>query len=391
MDKHYLLYFGSIFLWAEVDQPSDGIGNSMSPSSSFKTAITHDIARLRKADFKKDGKSVVWTISGNFRRVADTPIWLYQHGTHVNCSVAKYLNFKDMCAVTSHICDDLPKCTNPNHDRLEPFFHDNCGLKKVYTSLTSSQDVERKAYAERQLRKVTQVFDGHISDNETPFFSNGIAELRPSQYSENVWSKRLTYALKEFLPHDLRDKVNYTAEDEPYFGMRQVLKSKIPNESYLLSCYIFKGASDITIKNEPITVTVDDANDEDTTSTSGEECSIENGKQSDAISSSMPSKIGEVLAAMHISLVQKVYKMFLCKLAKAKGKTEVTTHGLYINKSLGSYVCTLTIPIIQVQVEQNQQDFMKISVEDLTLGHMGKEQLCFSLEKMLRRSMHLVP
>lgn len=43
----------------------------------------------------------------------------------------------------------------------------------------------------------------------------------------------------------------------------------------------------------------------------GKNIFIENGKQSDLVGVSMPLKIGEVLAAMHISLVQRVVKMFL--------------------------------------------------------------------------------
>lgn len=46
---------------------------------------------------------------------------------------------------------------------------------------------------------------------------------------------------------------------------------------------------------------------EDAGQTSGEECSMENGKQSDPTGLSMPPKLGEVLAAMHISLVLKMF------------------------------------------------------------------------------------
>ena len=32
MDRHHLLYFGTVFLWAEVDLPSGTVGNQIDPS-----------------------------------------------------------------------------------------------------------------------------------------------------------------------------------------------------------------------------------------------------------------------------------------------------------------------------------------------------------------------
>lgn len=83
-------------------------------------------------------------------------------------------------------------------------------------------------------------------------FSPGAVDLRPSQFTENVWSKRLTLALAEFLPEDLGSQVRYTAEDGPSFAYKQFLKSGIPSEAYLLFCYLFRGASDVNIKNKPL-------------------------------------------------------------------------------------------------------------------------------------------
>ena len=98
-NKQYLLYFGSVFLWSEVEAVP-GIGHFMEPPKVLKDEISMDIAVLRSARFldKKKG-SISWTITGRFVQVPDTNMWLYQHSNHVNCSVAMYENFLSMCKV----------------------------------------------------------------------------------------------------------------------------------------------------------------------------------------------------------------------------------------------------------------------------------------------------
>lgn len=100
----------------------------------------------------------------------------------------------------------------------------------------------------------------------------------------------------------------------------------------------------------------------------------------------MPPKVGEVLAAMHISLIQKIVRMFKGKPRKAVATTEVETHGMYIHKLLGNYVCSLTVPV--VEVEKYNHHVMTVNVTDLTLGSLTETQLCFALNNMLRRNMH---
>ena len=130
---------------------------------------------------------------------------------------------------------------------------------------------------------------------------------------------------------------------------------------------------------------VDIDNEDDMTS--GEECNIENGKQSDPLVPTMPPKVGEVLAVMHTTLVQKVVRMFNLKLEKAKTRREVTTRGVYLKKALGSYVCSLTIPIFQIGQSIGQHT-MKAEIIDLADGLLDKALLCHSLGQMLKREMH---
>lgn len=87
---------------------------------------------------------------------------------------------------------------------------------------------DRKVYGDEQLKRVTAVLDGSLNHENTPFYTPGITDLRPSQFDENAWSKRLAYSLKEFLPSDLRGQVRYTAMDGLLFGFKQSVMSGIP-------------------------------------------------------------------------------------------------------------------------------------------------------------------
>ena len=269
------------------------------------------------------------------------------------------------------------------------FFFANEALKLYYTAkLPTLLDGERKQSIERKLNSVQSILDGSVSHDRTPFCSPGVADLGPSQFDKNAWSKRLAFSLQEFLPSDLRGSVQFTGDDGMSFGLKQTLRSEIPNDPCLLSCYIFKGASDISIKNQPVLVDDGLADAEDS---NGEECIVESGKQSDLVKASMPPKIGEVLAAMHIALVQKVVKMFNNKPGKAKATTEVKTRGMYVYKALGSYVCTLTIPVIEVGRRYRDRDHrqaMEVGVTDLSTGSLREAQLCYALSSMLERDMH---
>ena len=146
---------------------------------------------------------------------------------------------------------------------------------------------------------------------------------------------------------------------------------------------------DIVIKKRPIVIETASGGDSNPGpsggETSGEEHPIEHGKQADPLTNPVP-KVGELLANMHISLVRKVLKKFLKDPETATDKEKVETTGLYIHKALGGYVCTMTIPVIQVETcpLTNIQE-MEITVEDRTSGLLTSGQLCSCLEALLKK------
>ena len=377
--KHYLLYFGSVFLWQEVEEPA--FGNSIEPQEAFKKEIEKDIEVLRK-----DGLGT-WSIAGRFKKVY-TNMWLYQHSSPLNCSSLLYSFFEACSQASTESYKTFPQCSRDKHDVLMPFFCDNNGMKCYYEKeLKLKPTSSRKNFIENHLSQVHAVLNNIKPTDDTPFCSPGMPNLDAVQFSKNDWSKRLAFSLVEFLPENLKSEVHYTAEDATKFSNKQSLKTGV-TEVALLSFYPFKGTSDLTIKNKPVVVEGTERVPEDGSS-SGEECSIEIKKQPDPLRSQIPPKVGELFAAMHISLVQKVLKLFRDKTENAKRREEVETRGLYVS-SVGAHVCSMTVPVIEViDVDNPPRDVpMKTAVFKYAPGYIDHTILCFGLTEMLQRKMH---
>lgn len=117
-------------------------------------------------------------------------------------------------------------------------------------------------------------------------------DLLNFQFDEDAWSERLAQCLMEFLPEH---QVEYTAKNGPKFSYIQSVKTAVPVDHNLVSCYSFQGASDISVKK--CTILLDEQINEDD-QTSGEECC----KQADSVKAATPQKVGELLASLHILL-----------------------------------------------------------------------------------------
>lgn len=72
-DSQYILYFGTVFLWAEVKLSVNAAGNSFDVPLFFKSALLRDIVQLRKAAFMKDNSPVTWSVS-KFRHIPNTNV-----------------------------------------------------------------------------------------------------------------------------------------------------------------------------------------------------------------------------------------------------------------------------------------------------------------------------
>ena len=77
---------------------------------------------------------------------------------------------------------------------------------------------------------------------------------------------------------------------------------------------------------------------QDDSPSSGDKNTLEVGKNADPLET-YPPKLGHIMAAIHISIVQKCARMFM----KGKPiKEEVTGGGMYINEVVASFLVKMT-------------------------------------------------
>lgn len=254
----------------------------LAPSHPLRKAIDEDVNSLRRANFP-DTK---WSVTGCFVEVADSSIWVYQHASYVMASKVYYRNIKASVNLT-YLPPLLQTCrTGRNHHLLEPFFCDNIALQVAWSDHPD----------------LLQELDGVPADvTEGIFAARGVSTLSGLDFDENTWTKRLVGALKRHLPkHDAK----YTADDATRFRIVQSQYSLLGTSSDVVECYIFRGCTDIRIGK---TIVVDV---EDDPPSSGDDTKIELGKKGDPLSA-YPPKLGQLVAACHITILQKCARMFI--------------------------------------------------------------------------------
>ena len=249
------------------------------------------------------------------------------------CCAAEYLSFTKVIGYRMNTVT-TNQCPLSDHYMLEPFFSDNNSLRARYEQKlkVASQEGEKLFY-QQQLEKLCAAFQLDSVTN-TPFHMPGAPALKGIQFDKDDWSLRLYYALHNFLPHGYEDSLSYTAKDALRFRIKQESVTGLPSDR--AACYPFHGATDITIKNKH-TIYFDSSSHLEYDSSTSEEEAIEVKQQADVQSHTYPPKLGELIAGLHILITKKSLKTLLKKddCEKFMQKTELTSHGLYINKALG--------------------------------------------------------
>lgn len=224
------------------------------------------------------------------------------------------INFDSALRVEKKPVSDLGVCQRPaaSHLRLEPFFMDNLGLHLLYKCLGLEQD--------------------EPTSDDMIWYTGGRRDAKAVEFSEDTWSIRLVNGLKHYLPHKFRSGVEFTGDKGKTFRLYQSGYTGLPQD--LADCYIFHGSPDITIKPSQI-IQVDQEGSESqgsrskSSSESEPETVIENALQHPEQVSSFPSKLGELLANLHISVSKKFVKMFYNDKLKER---KLSARGLFIGK-----------------------------------------------------------
>ena len=170
------------------------------------------------------------------------------------------------------------------------------------------------------------------------FAARGVSTLTGLDFDDNTWTKRLVGALKRHLPnHDAK----YTADDATSFRIVQSQYSLLGTADHVVECYIFRGCTDIRIgKNIVVLVEVEDQIEDPPSS--GDDSKIELGNKADPLNA-YPPKLGQLVAAIHITILQKCTRMFI----KGKPiKDELRGSGMYLNKLVAPFLVEMKMPVV---------------------------------------------
>ena len=169
------------------------------------------------------------------------------------------------------------------------------------------------------------------------FAARGVSTLTGLDFDDNTWTKRLVGALKRHLPnHDAK----YTADDATSFRIVQSQYSLLGIADDVVECYInFRGCTDIRIGKNIVVETEDQIED---SPSSGDDSKIELRKKADPLNA-YPPKLGQLIAAIHITILQKCARMFI----KGKPiKDELRGSGMYLNKLIAPFLVEMKMPVV---------------------------------------------
>ncbi len=173
------------------------------------------------------------------------------------------------------------------------------------------------------------------------------------------------------------------------FKSRQKWYTGVP--SYLYQCYPFQGAPDITIKKYTPIVLAEDPNPQP--EVEGQELERESGSKPDyvienaqqalqQVQTEYPSKLGELLANMHIMVVKKILRSFVHK--RKRENMNLVSRGLLLHKATGGTMCEMSVEF------KKQEGPMPITISVCTFGCgvLTPPALCYQLHKLLHCDLH---
>ena len=195
------------------------------------------------------------------------------------------------------------------------------------------------------------------------------------EYSENIWSRRLTNSLNKFY---FMKGFQYSAEEALKFNDHQYQYTGL-NSSYT-AVYFFRGTPDIRFKVKRVIKCSDgdDGNDY-----SSENDSFEAKVQHPPLSN-VPEKLGELIVSMYLSVQFKTMKKVL---NKETLRASYSSKGLFVTKTSGVFCLTLNMPLIKASnVDQSfvDQSFAP-SVDCTDFGNfcLTHNQLCYIFQHFL--------
>ena len=276
----------------------------------FARNIAQDIRQLNECYFGKKFSAS----TQSFQKVPRLPIFVFEHSTHMACCSVTYTALlkgirqfdNNPRNILCDVKDDMV------HHLLQPFFGNNDQVRMIYKSLLEDDTTtaEEKTFFQSIIDKLDEKVDRN-KGADLCFETVGQGDAVATMMSENSWTKRLVGCLRKILPR-LKDHIQYTGTIA--FPHIQSKTSTLP--CFLCGCYPFQGAPDITVHSIAICNDLGRSDE----GKGGNACSDESGG-SEIVEHGLDKlqkeqhhpKLGQLVTGMHMVLIGKVLKKFLCK------------------------------------------------------------------------------
>ena len=348
-------------------------------SSTVLRNAHHDAYAKVKADLRKlkdagivskllDGK---FTLATGCRTGEYDKFYVYQHARHAmfsNVTFTSIATFASITETNDYVSDRCDR--HRGHESILPYFYGDLLLDKTLERLEAGEDSERATMLRRAIECTRK----------------GEQRSRGGHLCENDWSYRLNECLKLSGLN-----AEYTAEYGKHH--KRYWKSKLP-EGLDEKCFVFRGSPDLIIHDikedcaeDTVVVTGQQnmevagcSNTENGSSDTETSCStissvtLEMAKQCTKpykVTSSIPEKGGQLIAAIHLKLVCKVLR----KIANGEPLTRIVGHGLLVLRG---------VSIIHMKVTMSNEP-LQVNVAVLTDSLFTPDILCNSFDYYFRK------
>lgn len=336
-------------------------------SLSAYSKIDGDIKKLRKFNIIKDSKHDDFQQTP-YSYLEYKCVYIYRHKDHSSFSNVTFSTVSKLCNVIEN-SNHVDPCAKPAcHDKYSPYCYGNRQLKSILNELQKNKP---------ELVEKIKTFQ-EITSNE--YFSD--TSMACCNYLEDDWTKRLYICL---------GLNNIDSDFTALFRGRSVRNTwlhKLPPHIGSKSL-LFQGAPDIIInkikstRKEGMCVVNSCVEEEQDSSQDSSQDSLQDSQNSGRLQmghqvfntasyvagSFIPDKAGELVAALHASLVCRALRR--CK--REKVFYPLTAHGLHIHRTVG---------IIHIEVTLSQETMQVIATE-LFEGSLSPEYLCPSINYLM--------
>ena len=321
-------YLRNLITWNDNITPSEtlkmaGLAAYTSVQSDLKSIRSH-FCSMKMGDFQKVNCSEIGQEDYEH-------LYIYRFTEHLIYSNTTTTKMARLCPISEQQNFQFACCKHPCHESYYPYFYSNSQCEHLFDELRKNS--------------------GNIELPDLHLFGN---QKSAGSFSEDEWTERLHACLK---------LNNIKAELTAHYRNYNVSKSweqRLP-ASVDKRCLLFQGSPDMIILTEDRMEGIlntdsveqeEDVNEEaDTSPCSQVSGRFQIGHQMTKSNpylpeSFLPDKAGELMAALHTSLVCRTLRRY----TKKKEVNSLTAHGLHIHRTVGITHVEVTLSKNRIQI-----------------------------------------